>query len=218
MRWFFAHPDPTQVEVLRTQANLPLILARLLALRGVSAAEATRFLAPSLEQLHSPYLMRGMKAAVDRLSAAIANKEGMLVYGDYDVDGTTAIVVLKTAIELCGGTAEFHVPHRIRDGYDMRDDVIERAAAAGIKLIISVDMGIRAFAPAETARRLGVDLIVTDHHLPGPQGIPSALAVINPNQADCSYPCKALCGAGVAFKVAQALIERRMPEKDHERL
>ena len=88
------------------------------------------------------------------------------------MDGTTAIVILKTAIELCGGTADFHVPHRIRDGYDMRDDVIERAAAAGIKLIISVDMGIRAFAPAETARRLGVDLIVTDHHLPGPQGVP----------------------------------------------
>ena len=145
-----------------------------------------------------------MKPAIDRIEAAIENKETILIYGDYDVDGTTAIVILKTAIELCGGTADFHVPHRIRDGYDMRDDVIERAAAAGIKLIISVDMGIRAFAPAETARRLGVDLIVTDHHLPGPQGIPSALAVINPNQPGCSYPCKALCGAGVAFKVAQA--------------
>ena len=131
------------------------------------------------------------------------------------MDGTTAIVVLKTAIELCGGAAEFHVPHRIRDGYDMRDDVIERAAAAGIKLIISVDMGIRAFAPAETARRLGVDLIVTDHHLPGPQGVPAALAVVNPNQSGCEYPCKALCGAGVAFKLAQGLIERRIPESDH---
>jgi single-stranded-DNA-specific exonuclease len=134
------------------------------------------------------------------------------------VDGTTAIVILKTAIELCGGAAEFHVPHRIRDGYDMRDDVIERAAAAGIKLIISVDMGIRAFAPAETARRLRVDLIVTDHHLPGPQGIPAALAVINPNQAGCGYPCKALCGAGVAFKVAQGLFERRIPENHQARL
>ena len=140
------------------------------------------------------------------------------IYGDYDVDGTTAIVVLKTAIELCGGTAEFHVPHRIRDGYDMRDDVIEQAAAAGIRLIVSVDMGIRAFAPAETARRLGVDLIVTDHHLPGPQGAPVALAVVNPNQKGCGYPCKELCGAGVAFKLAQALIERRIPEGDRTRL
>src|ERR1051325_8121157 len=109
MRWFFAHPDPTQVEVLRTEANLPPILARLLALRGVSAAEATCFLAPSLEQLLSPYLVRGKKVAVERLSAAIANKERMLIYGDYDVVGTTAVVVLKTAIELCGGAADFHV-------------------------------------------------------------------------------------------------------------
>ena len=160
--------------------------------------------------------MAGMKTAVDRIEAAIENKEPILIYGDYDVDGTTAIVILKTAIELCGGAADFHVPHRIRDGYDMRDDVIERAAAAGIKLIISVDMGIRAFAPAETARRLGVDLIVTDHHLPGPQGIPAALAVVNPNQAGCEYPCKALCGAGVAFKLAQGLIESRIPENDRD--
>ena len=161
--------------------------------------------------------MPGMKAAVDRIEAAIERKETILIYGDYDVDGTTAIVILKTAIELCGGTADFHVPHRIRDGYDMRDDVIERAAAAGIRLIVSVDMGIRAFAPAETAQRLGVDLIVTDHHLPGPDGVPKALAVVNPNQAGCDYPCKVLCGAGVAFKLAQALIERRR-EGDQSRL
>ncbi len=155
--------------------------------------------------------MTGMKAAVDRLDAAIERKETILIYGDYDVDGTTAIILVKTAIELCGGTADFHVPHRIRDGYDMREDVIERAAAAGIRLIVSVDMGIRAFAPAETAMRLGVDLIVTDHHLPGTDGVPKAFAVINPNQAGCDYPCKALCGAAVAFKLAQGLMERRRP-------
>src|SRR5215467_13474442 len=173
------------------------ILAPLLARRGIRDAEpAQRFLAPSLSHLHLPEQLTGLRAAVDRLDAAIERKEPVLIYGDYDVDGTMAVIILKTAIELCGGTADFHVPHRIRDGYDMRDDVIERAAAAGIKLIVSVDMGIRAFAPAETARKLGVDLIVTDHHLPGPQGIPSALAVINPNQPDCEYPCKALCGAG----------------------
>ncbi len=205
---------------LRIQdSKLASTLARLLIRRGITTVEAAeQFLSPSLSQLHSPYLMAGMKAAVDRIEAAIENKEQLLIYGDYDVDGTTAIVILKTAIELCGGSADFHVPHRIRDGYDMRDDVIERAAAAGIKLIISVDMGIRAFAPAETARRLGVDLIVTDHHLPGPQGIPAALAVVNPNQAGCEYPCKALCGAGVAFKLAQGLIERRIPEAGRTRL
>src|SRR5882762_7390441 len=109
-------------------------------MRDISDADAAEvFLAPSLSHLHSPYLMTGMKAAVDRIEAAIQSKEPILIYGDYDVDGTTAIVILKTAIELCGGAADFHTPHRIRDGYDMRDDVIERAAAEGVKLIISVD-------------------------------------------------------------------------------
>ena len=162
--------------------------------------------------------MTGLRTAVDRLDAAIERKEPILIYGDYDVDGTMAVIILKTAIEICGGTADFHVPHRIREGYDLRDDVIETAAAAGIRLIISVDMGIRAFAPAETAKRLGVDLIVTDHHLPGSNGVPNALAVVNPNQAGCAYPYKQLCGAGVAFKVAQGLMQRRLAAKDHNRL
>lgn len=230
MRWDLKTADSQAVERLASELSshpslrlkdqsLAATLARLLIMRGITTVEAAeQFLTPSLSQLHSPYLMAGMKAAVDRIEAAVENKEQILVYGDYDVDGTTAIVILKTAIELCGGSADFHVPHRIRDGYDMRDDVIERAAAAGIKLIISVDMGIRAFAPAETARRVGVDLIVTDHHLPGPQGIPAALAVVNPNQTGCEYPCKALCGAGVAFKLAQGLIERRTPEGGRTRL
>ena len=138
-----------------------------------SASTAQRFLAPSLAHLHAPEKMAGSSAAVDRIDAAIERKESILIYGDYDVDGTMAVIILKTAIELCGGTADFHVPHRIREGYDMRDDVIERAAAAGIHLIISVDMGIRAFGPAGNgANRLGVDLIVTDHHLPGHDGVP----------------------------------------------
>ncbi len=162
--------------------------------------------------------MAGLCTAVDRLDTAIERKEPILIYGDYDVDGTMAVIILKAAIELCGGTADFHVPHRIREGYDMRGDVIERAAAAGIRLIVSVDMGIRAFAPAETAQRLGVDLIVTDHHLPGPDGVPKALAVINPNQHGCGYPYKQLCGAGVAFKLAQGLMQKRLEGKDQNRL
>src|SRR5580704_4175845 len=231
MRWVAKTADPDQVQALaeglrsnpsvhsNLNAQTTAALARLLIMRGITDAEAAeRFLRPSLSHLHPPYLMTGMSGAIDRLEAAIERKESILIYGDYDVDGTTAIVILKTAIELCGGTADFHVPHRIRDGYDMRDDVIETAAAAGIRLIISVDMGIRAFAPAETARRLGVDLIVTDHHLPGTNGIPIALAVVNPNQPGCEYPCKALCGAGVAFKLAQALMERRLPSGDQAAL
>jgi single-stranded-DNA-specific exonuclease len=204
---------------LNGDARFVSTLARLLHMRGIQdAASAQRYLAPQLSDLHSPYLMAGMQAAIDRLDVALERKEGILIYGDYDVDGTTAIVILKTAIELCGGAADFHVPHRIREGYGMKDDVIEQAAAAGVRLIISVDTGIRAFTAADTAERLGVDLIVTDHHLPGSEGVPRSLAVVNPNQPGCEYPCKALCGAGVAFKLAQALLEKRLAGKDLSRL
>jgi single-stranded-DNA-specific exonuclease len=199
-------------------SGLP-VLADLLVTRGIDEPEAAaRFLAPALADLHAPLLMSGMKPAIDRLEAALERKEKILIYGDYDVDGTTAIVILKTAIELCGGASDFHVPHRIHEGYGMRDEVIERAAADGVRLIISVDTGIRAFPAAETARRLGLDLIVTDHHLPGPDGVPQALVVINPNQSGCDYPCKHLCGAGVAFKLAQGLMQRRLDTKDQSRL
>jgi single-stranded-DNA-specific exonuclease len=230
VRWNLRTAAPEQINALAASLRLSTfpfardpgirsLLARLLVSRGIGDADsAEKFLSPSLAHLHSPYLMTGMKTALDRLEAAIERPEPILIYGDYDVDGTTAIVILKTAIELCGGAADFHVPHRIRDGYDMRADVIEQAAAVGVRLIISVDMGIRAFAPAETARRLGVDLIVTDHHLPGQDGVPKALAVVNPNQADCKYPCKSLCGAGVAFKLAQGLMERRLTGRDQQSL
>ena len=221
MRWTRKTTDQTLIAplvatlradpALRSVAEAAHILAPLLVRRGISDAEsASAFLSPSLSHLHAPDRMMGLCSAVERILAAIERNERILIYGDYDVDGTMAVIILKTAIELCGGTADFHVPHRIREGYDMRDDVIERAAAAGIRLIISVDMGIRAFAPADTARRLGVDLIVTDHHLPGPDGVPNALAVVNPNQKGCEYPYKQLCGAGVAFKLAQGLMQRRL--------
>ena len=188
--------------------GLSIPVARLLAARGIdNGAQAHKFLNPSLDDLHSPYLMTGLRAAVERLRAAIERGETVFIYGDYDVDGTTAIVILKTALELCGGKVDYHVPHRIREGYGMRDEVIEQAADRGIRVIISVDTGIRAFAAAETSQRRGIDLIVTDHHLPHTEGVPRALAVVNPNQAGCEYPCKSLCGAGVAFKIAQALLE-----------
>jgi single-stranded-DNA-specific exonuclease len=225
VRWNLREVEPAAVQAfaqaissldsLPKSPQLTAIVARLLLLRGITTPEAAAaFLSPSLDQLHSPLLMTGMSAAVERLEAAIERKEGILVYGDYDVDGTTAVVILKAAIELCGGSADFHVPHRIREGYDLRGDVIERAAAAGIRLIISVDSGTRAFAAAESARRSGVDLIITDHHLPGPDGLPHAYAVVNPNQPGCEYPCKSLCGAGIAFKFAQALLARRLAHRD----
>ena len=228
MRWISNPVNPTKATVLaaflrdsklKIPASALSVLADLLISRGIDEPEAAlRFLAPALGDLHDPLLMSGMKTALDRLEAALERKEKILIYGDYDVDGTTAIVILKTATELCGGAADFHVPHRIREGYGMRDEVIERAAADGVRLIISVDTGIRAFPAAATARRLGLDLIVTDHHLPGPDGVPQALVVINPNQSGCDYPCKYLCGAGVAFKLAQGLMRRRLEKKDQSRL
>ncbi|MGH9492934.1 MAG: DHH family phosphoesterase, partial [Terriglobales bacterium] len=147
MRWKLRAADEAAVSLLSSEAGLSPLLARMLAARGVSTAEEARaYLSPSLSHLHSPYLMSGMQAAVERLEAAIARKEKILIYGDYDVDGTVAIVLLKTAIELVGGAADYHVPHRIRDGYGMKDEVIASAAGEGVRLIVSVDTGIRAFA------------------------------------------------------------------------
>ncbi|MCI0353326.1 MAG: single-stranded-DNA-specific exonuclease RecJ, partial [Acidobacteriales bacterium] len=125
MRWLLKTPEPEVVSRLCSEANLSPTIAHLLATRGITTTEeASRFLSPSLDHLHSPYLMLGMRTAVERLRAAIERKEQILIYGDYDVDGTVAVVILKTVIELCGGQADFHVPHRIREGYGMKDDVI----------------------------------------------------------------------------------------------
>lgn len=215
VRWQLKPGDDSATASLAAAIDVPLPLAKLLVQREINTPErAEIFLNPAFDRLHSPFDMLGMNAAIERLERAVAAKERVLIYGDYDVDGTTAIVILKTCIELLGGEAEFHVPHRIREGYGMRDDVLERAKEAGIALVISVDTGIRAFQAAETAHRLGLDLIVTDHHLPeAGEGVPQALAVLNPNQQGCGYPCKELCGAGVAFKVAQALLTRAGREK-----
>jgi single-stranded-DNA-specific exonuclease len=211
-RWVLPRANSAAATILAQSAGLPLIVAELLAERGVrSAQEADLFLHPRIEHLLDPYAMQGMAAAVARVQAAIACRELILIYGDYDVDGTTAIVLLKTAIEMLGGTVDFHVPHRLREGYGMQEEVLAAAAGRGVRLVISVDTGIRAFAAAEAAVRLGVDLIITDHHLaqdvPDLPGLPHALAILNPNQPGCGYTCKHLCGAGVAFKLAQALLE-----------
>jgi single-stranded-DNA-specific exonuclease len=171
------------------------------------AAAARNFLSPSLEFLHDPMLMSGMPQAVDRLTRAIRNREKILIYGDYDVDGTTSIVILKKAIELAGGEAGYHVPHRLREGYGMRPEVLADAVARGVKLVISVDTGIRAAEVVRAATALGLDMIITDHHLPDAD-VPPAVAVLNPNQPGCSYPEKNLCGAGVTFKLIQALLTR----------
>jgi single-stranded-DNA-specific exonuclease len=191
----------------------PSVIAELLIARGiVEPAAANTFFNPSIDDLTDPLQMLGMAAAVARIQRAVEDAEPILIYGDYDVDGTTATVLLKTAIERIApkekpARVTFHVPHRLREGYGMQTGVLGEAATAGVRLVISVDTGIRAFAAATEAKALGLDLIVTDHHLPDDLGgMPEALAVLNPAQSDCPYPFKSLCGAGVAFKLAHALL------------
>ena len=213
--WIVAEPHPEAAAALAREARLPLVLAELLVARGITqAAEAFAFLNPEPAHLHDPFLMLGMAAAVERLERAIAAGEPILLYGDYDVDGTVAVVLLKTAIEMLGGLVRFHVPHRLREGYGMQSSVLEAAHAEGVRVVVTVDTGMRAFAEAETARRLGLDLIVTDHHLADANDkLPAALAILNPNQSGCTYPEKSLCGAAIALKLAQALLERRELER-----
>ena len=208
-RWHVAPVDTDAAALLTAEAQIPLTLAKLLVSRGIqTSADAAAFLSPSMDHLSDPYTMLGMRTAVDRISTAIKAREPVLIYGDYDVDGTVAVVLLKTAIEMLGGLVRFHIPHRIRDGYGMQAEIVSKTAGEGIRLVISVDTGIRAYAAAEEVERLGIDLIVTDHHLPDAASpLPRALAILNPNQPGCGYCCKFLCGAGVAFKLSQALLE-----------
>jgi single-stranded-DNA-specific exonuclease len=205
-RWLLPNLDRDAVETLGRDLGIGLPTASVLYGRGFhDAPSARRFLCPSLDDLHDPLAMRGMDCALERLKRAIHDGEKILVYGDYDVDGATSVVILKRSIELAGGVADFHVPDRLKDGYGMRPEVVETAAARGVSLIISVDTGIRAAQVVRRARELAIDVIITDHHLPEAE-LPPALAVLNPNRPDCEYPEKNLCGVGVAFKLVQALV------------
>ena len=205
-RWIVPESGAGEVQSLAAALGIGSLAAKVLARRGYSDPEAARrFLQPSFEEFHDPFLLSGMSAAVDRLVRAVRAREKILIYGDYDVDGTSSVVLLVKAIELAGGTASYHVPHRLKDGYGMRSEVIEDAAAQGVTLIVSVDTGIRAAEVVRRAGELAIDVIVTDHHLPDGE-LPPALAVLNPNRPDCLYPEKNLCGAGVAFKLIQGLM------------
>jgi single-stranded-DNA-specific exonuclease len=205
-RWTLPAADSREIDALAAALRIGKLAAKVLAHRGLRDSEAARrFLCPSLDELHDPLLMRDMPIALERLQRAIRDGARILVYGDYDVDGTSSVVLLTKAIEMAGGTAGFHVPHRLKDGYGMRPEVVESAATTGVRLIVSVDTGIRAGEVVARANELGIDVIVTDHHLPEAE-LPPAVAVLNPNRTDCAYPEKHLCGAGVAFKLVQALI------------
>ncbi len=206
--WSFPPVAETDVAQLQNGLRVPRMVAAVLARRGYSdLAAAAAFLSPKLHFLHDPLELRDMEAAVKRLTEAIRLREPILIYGDYDVDGTSSVVILKKAIELLGGIADFHIPHRVKEGYGMRIEAVERAKESGVRLIVSVDTGIRAVEAVQYAKAAGIDVIITDHHLPDAE-LPPALAVVNPNRLDCAYPFKNLCGAGVTFKLVQALLSR----------
>jgi len=207
-RWESLPCDDAASASLAAALDIAPVVARLLCQRGFTDPErAFRFLNPSLDQLHDPMALAGMRVAVDRVLAAVANNERIAIHGDYDVDGITSTVILRRALELLGGDVVHFLPERLRDGYGLQPAAIERLHADGVRLVISVDCGIRGADAAKRARELGVDLIITDHHEPDVE-LPPALAVINPKRADCSYPDKHLAGVGVALKLVQALCTR----------
>ncbi len=205
-RWRMLPHDPARASRLAAELGLALPAARVLAARGYTEPEAARhFLEASLADLHDPFALKGMREALARLRQAVASGESILLYGDYDVDGATSLVMLRKAIELAGHKAAVYVPHRLREGYGLHPEAIERAAADGVRLLFSLDTGVRAHEAVRRARQLGVDVIVADHHLPDREP-PPALAVLNPRQPGCRYPEKNLCAAGVTFKLVQALL------------
>ena len=206
--WQHLPCDDAESAALAAALNVHPTIARLLCLRGLADAEvADRFLNPSLDHLHDPFLLADMNRAVPRLERAVAQRERIAIHGDYDVDGITSTVILRRALEMLGGDVVHFLPERVRDGYGLQPAAIERLHADGVRLIVSVDCGIRAAEAARRARELGVDLIITDHHEPDGT-LPDALAVINPKRPDCTYPEKYLAGVGVALKLVQALCDR----------
>ncbi|HYW71149.1 MAG TPA: single-stranded-DNA-specific exonuclease RecJ [Pyrinomonadaceae bacterium] len=210
-KWIIRERDEPAAAQLASALGVSTLIASLLVARGYDEPEAAdRFLNPALDQLHDPSLMLGMSQAVERLLQAIDNQQPILIYGDYDVDGTTGTAVLMRALNMLGATTGFHVPHRFTEGYGIRQEALEKARADGYQLVVSVDCGITAHEPLHWAQANGLDIIITDHHLPdADEGAPPALAVLNPNQHGCSYPDKNLAGVGVAFKLIHALFRAR---------
>jgi len=206
--WNFK-PLPPQATVIQLQQELNISepLAILLAQRGVTTfQQAKDFFRPTLSQLHNPFLMKGMKEAVERLDQALKNNETILIYGDYDVDGTSAVSLMERYLSTFTDKLFTYVPDRYTEGYGISFQGIDYAEAQGCTLIIALDCGIKAIDKVEYAKEKGIDCIIADHHRPSDQ-VPDAVAVLDPQQADCPYPYKELCGCGLGFKLAQAYHE-----------
>jgi len=212
-RWNILKHDREKLISLSQALKVSPLIAALLISRGFETEESARkFLNPSYQDLHEPFLLKDMQKAVVRILKAIENKEKILIWGDYDVDGTTGTVVLRKALEILGAETGFHVPNRFTEGYGLNIPALEKAKERNYSLVITVDCGSTAFEPIEWAQNNGMDVIVTDHHLTKDEGLPNAFAVVNPNQPECEYPDKNLAGVGVAFKLAHALLREKGKE------
>ena len=215
MRWKFkSTPTETTVAHLKSCLGVDDVIATLLAQRGIDTFEAAKaYFRPHLGQLHDPFLMQDMDKAVARILHAIAQNEAVMVYGDYDVDGTTSVSMLTHFLRSQGIPVTPYIPDRYAEGYGLSKQGIEAAKEANIQCIVALDCGVKAIAQAEHAASLGIDLIICDHHTPS-ETLPKALAVLDPKRSDCAYPYKELCGCGVGFKLMQGIAQKQGKDVD----
>ena len=208
MRWKIKQPSQDQIASLKKEFNTSEIIAKVLANRGIESLKSSHnFFNPSNDQLHDPFIMKNMDIAVDRISKNIQNQKPILIFGDYDVDGTTGASLLYLGLKDLNAIVEYYIPHREKEGYGLSTGGIDYAQSIGADLLITCDCGINAFKPVDDAADQGIDVIITDHHIPDKK-LPNAYAVLNPKQKGCEYPFKGLCGCGVAFKLISALSEQ----------
>lgn len=204
--WVY-NPSQVEAKALSHELGIPLEIAKILINRNIKDADvAHQFLYGKLDSLHDPYLMKGMKEAVDRVKQAISQREKVIIFGDYDVDGILSVVLLTQALESLGVEVDYFIPDRLKYGYGIKEEFIEIVRQRDAQLVISVDCGIKAILFAKRAKEEGIDVIVTDHHLPG-DSLPDVKAILNPVLLDSGYPDKKLAGIGVVFKLIQALFE-----------
>ena len=210
-RWIIREDyDLETVEKLAASLGVDKIIATLLVERGVTTfEEARRFFRPGLDQIHDPFLMKGMREAINRINEAIKRQDRIMVYGDYDVDGTSAVALVYSYLKELDRNIDFYIPDREREGYGISQQGVDYARETGVKLVIALDCGIKAMEIVDYAKQYGIDFIIGDHHLPGDE-VPRAVAVLDPKQVDCPYPYKELSGCGIGFKIVEAHLEQRL--------
>lgn len=207
-RWRIRPHDPQRIDALQRALGVPAVVAQLLLCRGVCEPQAARiFLDAKLSDLREPDELPGIEAAVEAIHRAVANRQRIVIYGDYDVDGMTATALLWQCLRLLGADVGYYVPNRIEEGYGLNDEALRKLATQGAKLIVTVDCGVTALAEAQTARELGLELVITDHHQLADR-LPEATAIVHPTLPGSTYPFGGLSGSGVAFKLAWALCQR----------